>query len=606
MEENKCAEKKHSKWLIMVYLAGDNNLSAFSIAFLQQLEAADPNRYVRVVAGFDSTTPWPKGARYLELKRHKDPASPYKKMKWPLHNDLVQPGHIVFSPDFCEKYKQPKPPDEPIAKEALARFLDWVRENYSADKYMLILFGHGTLVAGNTFLADTNPPSYLRLKEFSEILDHHFKSKLDIVAFDNCVMNAIETAAQLWKRVHYTIGSQGLVLANGWPITEIIQLVGLYHDRGTDFIAEQILRACARNLLDFALMERSSEQAIIDVSKFGPNDQLLRAVRGLSGKLQTGLKFKPGTCDKELMYPQVRDVVRLARLEAQSYWSETFVDLYDFASLLLDRCNDFLGYLRGMMNSVFPKLPSELESRNTTVKDYVTPWPVIPILKGIVESCSEITEIFRTQKIVPHRYYVGPQLQYSNGVSIYFPWSLPEGPITFDPVNKWQPYPTNYYLKTPFQEYETYPFATRDFGDWSRFLKAFFRATLRNVRVSEYKYTEDKNTFRAKDYIEDKLETVLIDLQKSSSSTGEPAESDEMIIKNYPRRFYISPADCKRRMKVYGADDQAQPAADEVTDAPGKVSYLGWNIRGLLAEEVGLEPWMNLVETQKPGTNDCD
>jgi hypothetical protein len=27
---------------------------------------------------------------------------------------------------------------------------------------MLILFGHGVLVAGNTFLADTTPPSFLR------------------------------------------------------------------------------------------------------------------------------------------------------------------------------------------------------------------------------------------------------------------------------------------------------------------------------------------------------------------------------------------------------------------------------------------------------------
>lgn len=594
MEEHQHPKKKHSPWLIMVYLAGDNNLSAFSIAFLQQLEAANPNGNVRVVAAFDSPTPWPKGARYLEVKRQHDPADQFKKMRWPLHNDLVQPGHIVVSPDFCEQYKQPKPPDEPIAKEALARFFDWVRKHYSADRYMLIVFGHGTLVAGNTFLADTSPPSYLKLTEFSRILKHHLRAKIDILAFDNCIMNGIETAVQLLGQVHYTIGSQGLMLANGWPITDIIGLVGCHYCRPTDFIADQILRACARNLLDFALMDRSSEQAIVDVTKFGKDDKLVRAVRGLSAKLREGLAFKPGTSDKELLYPTVRDVVRLARLEAQSYWSETFVDLYDFAALLMDRCNDFLRILQGMMRSVFPWVAEDLEKRQATVKEFVSPWPLIKILKEIVYWCHEITDTFKYGSVVPRRYYVGPRLQYSNGVSIYFPWTLPEGPITFDPVHKYETEPRDYYLKTPFQEYERYRFAGPEYGDWKRFLKAFFRATLRDVRVVEYDYTmDDRHTFARRKDVLDKVATAFIDLQKSDSSTGEPDDSDDVQIKNYPRRFYISPADCRRRVEVPGLqrEDKEKSTCAKDADNRREVSYLGWNIRGLLAEEVGLPPF---------------
>ncbi len=179
MTEDKFRPKKESEWLIMVYLAGDNNLSAHSIAFLQELENAncttpvdECKKRARVVAAFDSPTPWPKGARYLEIKRHEDPtANPYhKKMKWPLHNNLVDKGHIVVSPDFCEEEggnSRRKPSKEPTAEEALYRFFLWVKDNYKAKKYMLILFGHGTLVAGNTFLADTSPPSYLKLGEFA-------------------------------------------------------------------------------------------------------------------------------------------------------------------------------------------------------------------------------------------------------------------------------------------------------------------------------------------------------------------------------------------------------------------------------------------------------
>jgi hypothetical protein len=44
---------------------------------------------------------------------------------------------------------------------------------------MLILFGHSVLVAGNTFLADTTPPSFLRLNEFADIINTHFGRELE-------------------------------------------------------------------------------------------------------------------------------------------------------------------------------------------------------------------------------------------------------------------------------------------------------------------------------------------------------------------------------------------------------------------------------------------
>jgi hypothetical protein len=582
MSDEKYHGKKHSEWLIMVYLAGDNNLSAQSIQFLQELEAAKyDNHDVRVVAGFDSTTPWPKGARYLEIKRHLCPSTPYKKLKWSLHNDLVQPGHIVVYPDFCEKLKTPKPPDEPIAEEAFARFLDWVRRHYCAEKYILILFGHGTLVAGNTFLSDTNPPSYLKLAAFSQILRDHFGHKIDILGCDNCVMNGIETAVQLWGQVDFMIGSQGLMLANGWPVRQIIETVGKNHMYDPKHVADKILRVCARNILDFALMERSSEQAIIDVRQFGKYSDILWAVRGLTAHMKDGLIFDPQT--KELVYPLVRDAIRLARLEAQSYWSETFVDLYDFVYLLWERCKEFTHYIKGDAD-----VKRKLEE----------------ILKHIMDWCVAVLRIFRYEHLVPNAYYVCPRLQYSHGISVYFPWTLPEGPITFEPKDYWEDgqEPRDYYLRTPFEEYRTYLFADRHYGDWACFLKSFFRATLRNVRIYEHEVLPNAprdGRVAARD-LSLEHNAPVIDLQKSSSDTGEPDECECPSIKNYPRRFYLSPADCDRMMHVYGLNGDQPTEADAVIH-PGKVSYLGWNIRGLLAEEVILP----LAEENEQNSGDC-
>lgn len=573
MTEEKSQHIPEPEWLIMVYLAGDNNLSAFSIAFLQELEAAnfglsldECHRRARVVAAFDSPTPWPKGARYLEINRHRDPNLPQKPIKWPLHNDLVGPGHIVVSPDFCEtdggcSYQQPPEhgkPVEPTAEEALARFLRWVKCRYTAKRYMLILFGHGTLVAGNTFLSDSNPPSYLKLDDFARIL-RDFGHKIDILACDNCVMNGIESAVQLYGLVNFMLGSQGLMLANAWPVRKIIEEVRDNYQSSSKDIARLVLRCSVVNVLDFTLMERSSEQAICDVRKFGRRDQIVSAVRALSGALQTGLEFKWQKNERVLRYPIVVDLVRLARLEAQSYWSETFVDLYDFAALLLKKCTDFLEYPNALLQ----------------------PRDLIRVVKTIQYWCAEIVKIFMARQIVPLAYYVGPQLQYSHGISIYFPWTLPEGPITFEPRPTTATKPKEFELRTPFEEYTTYLFATLQYGDWRRFLVAFWRATLRNVRLVEYTREEDPK--RVDDNYRNEFRTAVIDLQKSSSSTGEEDECPQ--IKNYPRRFYLSPRDCHFR------SDESQRASPAlvVTDEPDKVSYLGWNIRGLVADVIGME-----------------
>ncbi|MDX6500805.1 MAG: hypothetical protein QOG23_4065 [Blastocatellia bacterium] len=591
-------ELAKAKWLVMVYLAGDNNLSSNSIAILQELEAVTHDPNVKVLACFDTSTPWPKGARYVEINRHSY-SSPNPKMEWPLHNDLVQPGHIVVTPDFCGTLSHPPKPTEPIAEEGLARFLGWARETYRADNYMLILFGHGTIVAGNTFLSDTTPPSYLRLTDLSRILKEHFRHKIDILAFDNCVMNGIETAVQLRDQVDYMLGSQGLVLTVGWPYRKIInEIVANYPKCSSKELALRVLSVCARNLLDFSLMERSSEQAVIDLTKFGRHDQLVPAVRDLSAKLQQGLAFHRDkkTQKIKLSFPIIRDTVRLARLEAQSYWGETFVDLYDFCELLLKKCTDFMCALNEMNESLRILTVVAEDGTEIPFRSYFKEWPSYQQLERIAICSRNIVEIFREAEIVPRAYYVCPELQYSHGISIYFPWTLAQDPTTFEPIydqptsGRCDHKPTNYTLKTPFEEYEEYAFAKRNEGDWACFLDAFFRATLRNVRVVEYEYPTEGNVafFKRRPRLSHERDAPVTDLQKSTSSTGDEGQGDCPQIKNYPRRFYLSPADCDRRMQVWGMPGSVKGGHRELIAKPGEVSYLGWNVRGLVAEVICL------------------
>ena len=577
----KTSEPKR-KWTIMIYLAGDNSLTANCISVMQELEAAKPSKDVEVLACFDSNTPRPKGSRYLQVHHSQAFAN---GMNWPIHNDLIPPderGHSIIAPNFCDDpaREQAGAKSSIVPAEGLSRFICWALDNHPADRYVLITFGHGGAVAGQTFLARNNPDSFLTLPEFGKILARYFgrqsgKPQLDILACDNCVMNGLETAFEIRNQVDYMLGSQDLMLAVGWPYQKIINaLVDKPGQKPKEF-AGKILEACARNLLDFALMDRSSEQAVCDLTKFEGEDNIIGAVSQLVRTLSGGLKFEPKKSGKNkgemvLRYPTICDAIKLARLEAQAFWNETFVDLYDFCERLMWKCDQLVQANAAVVTEVGGS------TQNGCAPEQFRNTDQIRKLKEVALRCEAVLR--QVQRMVPASYYIGAELQYSHGLSVYFPWTLPEKPYFFSPANRGP----DLELKTAFETYKGYQFARR--SGWAHFLEDFFRATLRKVRRADRTFSVRGDTERAElgliDFtLTDASDAVAINLQKTSSDTGKNDDCTCPPIKNYPRRNYLAPADCARRTDKAGIMKR-----DAHQQEP--VSYLGWNVRGLVAKVI--------------------
>jgi hypothetical protein len=593
------AQKSKKKWTVMVYLAGDNNLTANCISVLQQLEAvkykdARFKDSLCVLACFDSNTPWPKGSRYLKINCG-DPSK--TGVNWQIHNDLIPPeerNHRFKPPSFCDETApfNGEPQRRAEVAEGLRRFVNWAMKETDSEKYMLILYGHGPVVAGQSFLARDNPPSSLLLGDLKKILSAHFnpKRKLDILACQNCVMNGIETAYEVRDQVEYMIGSQGLVLASGWPYEKILGEILKDPDAKPKEIANILMKACARNLLDFAVMDRSSEQSVCNVDRIQTGripesgQNIITAVRHLVSALRRGLAFEDNKEIKErsLRFPEVVDAIKLARLEAQSYWGEVFADLYDFCERLLKKCNEAV------------KLQGKLLKRMGYDGDASTRFKtteLMMIFRAIIDGCIQVmNEVegtrdhcgkVKTHGIVEESYFIGPELQYSHGVSIFFPWTLPTEPYFFTRAgnNEWV-------LRTAFETYCEYDFAQQ--SEWSLFLGAFFKATLRKVRRSSRDFALRENGRLDDGLVHETVhapsEVLANDLQKSSSDTGKVDHDVWSTVKNYPRRNYLSPSDCARKIDtayrcVYGDAKYKQK-----NEPP--VSYLGWNISGIVAEVI--------------------
>ena len=591
------AKREAPKWTIMVYLGGDNNLTTNCISVLQQLENVQyGDEDVCVLACFDSNTPAPKGARYLAIncKKRKVEA----KFDWEIHNDLIPsfvrgPDHTIEAPDFCKPDAEVDrtPPSRPVVAEGLRRFINWAVENHTeSERYMLILYGHGPLVAGQTFLAKENPPSSLRLEDLQGVLNGYFgrgrKRKLDVIACQNCVMNGIETAYELKDHVNFMIGSQGLVLAHGWPYEKMIGAVLEDPNAPTPVIARKLLKACARHMLDFVVMDRSSEQSLCDLQCLRMNDNMTRAIRSLVNALRTGLAFDRKNDDVE--YPSICNAVRLARLEAQSYWGETFVDLYDFCERLIKSCSE-----------IDAVKPCFLEDMGLDVVDLPDRFKRLAAqINRIVACCIRVqTEV---KKMVPESFYIGSELQYSNGLSIYFPWTLPGPPYFFKSKGRKG---KHFSLKTSFETYRGYTFV--EATSWDCFLKSFFQATLRNVRRSPRRFMvrgTNNLSLGLVEQVEPPQEVITIDLQKSSSDTGNVDHEIWSSVKNYPRRNYLSPSDCPRRVDTAGSQRPGSATFKNRNWPP--VSYLGWNITGLVAETITrVDPACTNGDIHLPGTN---
>jgi len=595
-DERSADRTSKAKWKVMVYLAGDNNLTPNCITVLQQLEAVKYNDDVCVLACFDSNTPWPKGSRYLAVngKRHKND----DHLDWEIYNDLIiveKRGHKIIPPDFCR-------PDnlkgEPMKKTDVAvglkRFLKWAMETQQkADHYLLVLYGHGPLVAGNTFLTQDNPVSSVHMKDLPGLLKPFGNEwpKLDILAFQNCGMNGIETAYEIKDHVNQIIGSQGLVLAYGWPYDRIVSAVLGNCNESPLSISEQILKVCARHLIDFSVMDRSSEQSVCDLSNPRHIADVTDAIKELSEKLQAALEITELTApedavenqgdptQKVVKNPVICDAVSLARLEAQSYWGETFVDVSDFCERLIKKCKRAIAAHYKVISNI--KLDADLAARLSETE-------LVQTLTSIMTSCKKVIE--SVEKMVPYSYYIGPELQYSHGLSIYFPWSMPREPYSFYFSEEHD----EHVLVTAFETYSGYEFCVA--SNWHAFLKSFYRATLRNVRRAEQEYevlsnVHDQNLnvrlaegmvradYAPKEYV---LSTDY--LQKTDSNSGADDSNLMSNVKNYPRRNYLSPSDCARSVDTGGRLVVGSEHYPNTRSTP--VSYLGWNICDFVANVI--------------------
>ena len=448
----------------MFVFASDNTLSPVIVSQLKAIKEAGFYENTEVLVYFD---PSEKGVptKIYNVNRERKRRRQERRGKKPkLSKNIIGDGEDPFVHNLEEdditldesfKWSESaaskmlaalKNPDDISAKEALTLFLDFCRENHQAEHYILFLIGHGMIVANDAFLPDENPVSSITLKELREILEDfngkvkEDKNTFELLALHSCSMSAIEVAYELKatakkETAKLMMASEGISYVNSWPHRQLLKKLFKTIDReetgkqdvDVNLLMRKLFLLSFFNAKDFNLSGYPLDLALCNLENEDNFDDLTKGIKELVKRLKESVSDEG----------RGKELILLAHLEAQSYWGETYTDLFDFCRCLHARCggNRELEKLRTACNGVIERLkPRKLEEKE--LESFERKW--IEKLEPI-ESAEEREKLKREksealEKLERDRRFeglvifsrsFGSAYQYSHGLSVYFPWAEP-------------------------------------------------------------------------------------------------------------------------------------------------------------------------------------
>jgi cysteine peptidase C11 family protein len=400
------------EWTIMVYMAGDNNLAVDMAYAMEQIKGV-------AASGADS----PNLFVYYDGN---SPAIPT------LYCDFSEPGKSRY----VRSYKVPNKPFQVPKKEnenaanprSILNFVDWcvnkveVENNGEitfgrrAQKYALIFSGHSLGFQDIGLFKDETSGKSMKMSDFYDVLkalvssrkelqeiaaahgwldedrevEHELLGKkLNILGFDSCVMGMLEVGYQFNLVAKTMIASEGSVPSAGWTYAKILGCLTREHNRNVNSrkVAEAFVKEFIHSQDSYTVGGVSVDMAAWDLGRF---NQLADAFDELSEAL-----VRCFDDPESRIYRQMERAILHVHWKCQSYMYDQNVDLGDFCELLDREC--------GLM-------VEELGGGEDTV-----------ILSNVQKECRNVLK--ELQKAVILGGFSGGGYQYSNGVSVFFPWS---------------------------------------------------------------------------------------------------------------------------------------------------------------------------------------
>ncbi|HEX5705181.1 MAG TPA: clostripain-related cysteine peptidase [Pyrinomonadaceae bacterium] len=480
------------EWTIMFLLAGDSGISASMISQLKAITDAGFQRDTNVLVYFDPNC---NGINAQVFNVNSIRRESFKKKG---KATVIGDGEDPYVRNISEDCHRPGL-TERSAPESLHWFLNYSRMEFPAKNYMLFLCGHGGVVANDKFLPDSDDGSAITLPGLGKILRSfggHVRAddgEFHLVGFHSCSMSSVELAYELQGSARFMIGTQGYAFPGSWPYRQLLKKIfraisryehqpvpdpDVYPNKLEREILDGVQDLSFYNSVDFWLAGFSSDISICNLDKIAALDS---ALQNLARALTAGVDE-----------PTTKGYILRAHLESQSYWAENYTDLYDLCDRLTEYC------------SSQDRAPREIRNACTAVMDQLRrePFKEGEEPKGAYD------------RLIVYSDFFGPAYQYSNGLSIYFPWRAPS--------------------QTILNGYSKYRFHEKAGAAWLKFLNEYAEKTQREVRSWPSIVSQTNGKARPADVIAATARTAVVmhsgksgALDRSDKSSGALDRSDK-------------------------------------------------------------------------------
>ena len=306
------------EWTVMIYLDSDNNLEIAGIADINEMEIAGSTTDVNIVVQVDripysvlasnnegylddtSNGNWTGTRRYF-ITQDSDPIQ--------INSQLISdPGELNMG--------------DP---QTLVNFVSWAANNYSAKKYLLIIWNHGggfrsTAYTKDIAWDDTDGGDKITIPELEYALSaiNAQIGNVDIVGMDACLMGMTEVAYQIKDYADILAASEESVPFNGWPYDTILEEL-----TGNPLIPPGQLAADIVDKYIYSYPYNNVTQSAIDLSYI---DTLASQLSNLA------LAIMSDTLTPKGVYID-------AAYSSQYYEDPNFIDLYDFCDKIFEHSN---------------------------------------------------------------------------------------------------------------------------------------------------------------------------------------------------------------------------------------------------------------------------
>jgi Clostripain family len=369
-------------WTFLVYLAGDNNLSADMVWSLQEMKKAARD---------------PRLQESLDVSVLFDPAGTN-----PRRYDIIRSGFAPASDEDGDLHELPWTDyPEDTARTLLRRFLkDRLASPSLSGHRLVVLSGHGSGAVGE-LLADDAPRSALSISSLGKILGKAASgAPIDVLGLDSCEMGGVEVGYEIREAVRYLVASEGLVFDAGWPYHRIVESFATRAGATPRALAREIASRYLSFYEDYDVVGLATDVSVTDLGRLdrvaesvgtlatamsAPLDRL--APDGLEEAIELG-ELDPLKRDSDAERARdVRNAIVLAHWSAQSYKCDRYTDLHDFVAQLLRFSTGQVG--------------EEIDAIRTSAARVLKAIDAAVVFSGTT----------------------GADFQHSHGLSIYFPWS---------------------------------------------------------------------------------------------------------------------------------------------------------------------------------------